>query len=114
MGMSATMHPQRRADLLTSVDRPSPAKAQLLTAREKREECARLLRLAIARRDLKLAAVCDKDHGQLSREIDDKEKLSVHEIYARWSEEVQLEFVTLWAVKLGAQVERTIRIKETA
>ncbi len=108
----SSMSSARRATLLTSVDRPSPAKAELLTSREKREECAHLLRKAIARADVKLAAVCNKDHGQLSREIDDKEKLSVHELFARWSPEVQLEFVTLWLAALGAEVERTVRIRE--
>lgn len=112
--MSASMSPARRSSLLTSVDRPSPAKAQLLTVREKRDECAHLLRKAIAKADIKLEAVCDKDHGQLSREINDKEKLSLHEVFARWSPDVQLEFVTLWLAALGANVERTIRIRESA
>lgn len=115
MGVMSSSLPQGdRARHLTQIDRPSPAKAQLLTAREKREKAARLLRTAITRSDLKLMAVCDKDHGQLSREIDDKEKLSFHEMYARWDAAVWIELIPLLAKEFGMEVERVIRLKEVA
>lgn len=112
--MSRSIDPAQRADLLTAVDRPSPAKAHLLTAREKREQAGRIVRLAIARSDLKFQAVSDKDHGQLSREIDDKEKLSFHEMFATWPPAVWRELIALLAVEFGGAVETTISIRRTA
>jgi len=110
--MSGIVDPARRADLLTAVDRPSPAKAHLLTPREKRHRAGRIVRLAITRSDLKFAAVSEKDHGQLSREIDDKEKLSFHEMFATWPAVVWLELIALLAVEFGGTSKRVITIQE--
>lgn len=109
--MSAIVDPNRRTDLLTTVDRPSPAKAQLLTAGEKRHRAGRLVRLAIVRSDLKFQAVSDKDHGQLSREIDDKEKLSFHEMFATWPPAVWHELIALLALEFGGDVTTAITIR---
>jgi len=108
------MDPERRADLLTTVDRPTPAKATLLTAREKRVRAGHLVRLAIRRSDLKFAAVSDKDHGQLSREIDDKEKLSFHEMVATWPPAVWRELIPILALEFGGDVQRVITMPREA
>jgi hypothetical protein len=112
--MAAIVDPTRRAELLTTVDRPSPAKAQVLTQREKREKAGRIVRLAITRSDLKFQAVSDKDHGQLSRMIDDKEKLSFHEMFATWPDSVWRELIAILAVEFGGEVTRVITIRESA
>jgi len=111
--MSPIVDPARRADLLTSLDRPSPVKVRLLTAGEKRHRAGRLVRLAITRSDLKYAAVSDKDHGQLSREIDDKEKLSFHDMFATWPPAVWRELIALLAVEFGGDVTRVITMRDT-
>jgi hypothetical protein len=112
--MSSIVDSARRADLLTTVDRPSPVKATLLTPREKRHRAGRLVRLAITRSDLKFQAVSEKDHGQLSREIDDKEKLSFHEMFATWPPAVWRELIALLALEFGAEVSRVITMPEGA
>lgn len=112
--MRDSLPQSRRAALLTKVDRPSPAHAHLLTRCEKRAKAARIVRLAITRSDLKLAAVSDKDHGQLSRELDDKEKLSFHEMFATWPPEVWRQLIALLAVEFGGSVEQVIKIRERA
>lgn len=112
--MAESMTQPRLNSLLTNVDRPSPAKARLLTQREKRAKAARMVRLAITRSDLKLQAVSDKDHGQMSREIDDKEKLSFHEMVASWPPAVWRELIALLALEFGGEVERVVRFKESA
>lgn len=112
--MPPIVDPTRRAELLTTVDRPSPAKVVVLTPREKRDQAARMVRLAIVRSDLKFHAVSDKDHGQLSREIDDKEKLSFHEMVATWPPEVWIELIALLAKHFGGDVTRVIRLRDVA
>ena len=67
------MDATRRAELLTTIDRAAPVKASILTDGEKRAYAGRMLRRAISSSDLKYAAVSDKDHAQLSREIDGKD-----------------------------------------
>jgi hypothetical protein len=106
------MDPVRRADLLTTVDRPSPAVVRTLTPGEKRHRAGRLVRLAITRSDLKFEAVSPKDHGQLSRELDDKEKLSFHEMFATWPPAVWHELIALLAVEFGGDVERVITLRD--
>jgi len=112
--MAPTIPDPDRAALLTTVDRPAPAKAALLTRREKRDRAASIVRLAIVRTDLKYQAVSDKDHGQLSREIDDKEKLSFHEMFATWPPSVWRELIALLAVEFGGTVDRVITLKDVA
>ncbi len=111
--MPPIVDPTRRADLLTTVDRPSPAKAALLTPGEKRHRAGRLVRLAITRSDLKFQAVSDKDHGQLSREIDDKEKLSFHDMFATWPPAVWRELIALLAVEFGGDVRIVVTLPRT-
>ena len=110
--MSPIVEPTRRADLLTSVDRPSPAKAHLLTPGEKRDKAGRMVRLAIARSDLKFQAVSEKDHGQLSRELDDKERLSFHEMFATWPPAVWHELIPLLAAEFGWRIQRVLTSPE--
>jgi hypothetical protein len=112
--MAPIVDPARRDQLLTTVDRPAPAKVAVLTPREKRDRAAQIVRLAIARSDLKYQAVSDKDHGQLSREIDDKEKLSFHEMVATWPPSVWRELIALLAVEFGGTVDRVITLKDVA
>lgn len=112
--MPATLPQAERLSLLNSVETPSPLKVSVLTTREKREEAAGILRVAIARSDLKLNAVSDKDHGQLSREIDDKEKLSFHEMYATWPKAVWRELIPELAAKFGFSVKTTIELEKSA
>ena len=71
-------------------------------------------RVAITRSDLKFAAVSDKDHGQLSRMIDDKEKLSFHEMFATWPRAVWRELIPLLAEEHGFEVTRVITIRDVA
>lgn len=110
--MSPIVDPTRRTDLLTSLDRPSPVKVAILTPGEKRHRAGRLVRLAITRSDLKFQAVSEKDHGQMSREIDDKEKLSFHEMFATWPPAVWRELIALLAVEFGGEVSRVITIRD--
>jgi len=112
--MTASVDPARRTELLTTVERPAPAKARLLTAREKRDTASRIVRLAIARSDLKYAAVSDKDHGQLSREIDDVEKLSFHEMVATWPPAVWRELLPLLALHFGGTSARVVTLPDVA
>jgi len=112
--MTPIVDPTGRAGLLTTVDRPSPAKAQLLTPGEKRHRAGRLVRLAIVRSDLKFQAVSEKDHGQLSREIDGKEKLCFHDMFATWPPAVWLELIALLAEEFGGEVQRVITLKRSA
>ena len=110
--MSHTVKQARLTALLTAVDRPSPAKAQLLTAREKGPQ---IIRAAIARSGLLLKQITDKDHGQASREIDAKEKLDFHEMVEAWPVEVWKELLPLLAVSVcgdAFEVERAVTIKE--
>jgi hypothetical protein len=53
-------------------------------------------------------AVCAKDPGQLSRQIDDQEKLSFHEMFATWAPEVWRELIPLLAVEFGGDVSRRV------
>jgi hypothetical protein len=112
--MAPSLDPKHRDQLLTTVDRPTPAKVSVLTPREKRDRAAQVVRLAIVRSDLKFQAVSDKDHGQLSREIDDKEKLSFHEMFATWPPSVWRELIALLALEFGGTVERVITLKDVA
>jgi len=108
------MDATRRAELLTTVDRAAPVKASILTDGEKRAHAGRMLRRAISSSDLKYAAVSDKDHAQLSREIDGKEKLSFHEMVACWPPAVWVELLPILAVHFGGDVETTIRFRRSA
>lgn len=109
-----SMDPERKAELLTTVDRATPVKVVTLTPGEKRQRAGRLIRLAIARSDLKYQAVSGKDHGQLSREIDDKEKLSFHEMFADWPPAVWHELLALLVVEFGGDVSRVMTLKDVA
>jgi hypothetical protein len=106
--MAAIVDPEDRLRHLTSLERPSPA---LLTAGEKRHRAGRLVRLAIARSDLKFQAVSDKDHGQLSRELDDKEKLSFHEM-CTWPPAVWRELLPLLILEFGGTSARVMTLPE--
>jgi len=112
--MAPIVDPSRPADLLTTVERPSPVKVDGLTAGEKRHRAGRLVRLAITRSDLKFQAVSAKDHGQLSREIDDKEKLSFHDMFATWPPAVWRELLPLLVAEFGGTVDRVMTIPERA
>jgi len=103
----ASMHPSRRVNLLTSVEKPTPAKANLSLTR--RETAARVLRQAVRRSDIKLASI--GDHGQVSRQIDDKENLSFHAMFATWPVAVWVELIPLLAEQFGYEVERVVRLK---
>lgn len=110
--MNRSMTHQQRSDLLTTLDRPSPVKAGLLTAREKGP---RIVRAAMSRSGLLLKEITDKDHGQASRECDGKEKLDFHEMVATWPAAVWVELLPLIALAVCPgqfTVERTIAIKE--
>jgi hypothetical protein len=110
--MNPTLPNAERLRHLTNVDRPSPAKADLLTARER---AARIVRQAIARSGHLPKEIADKDHGQFSRECDGKEKLSFHEMVAEWPADVWRELLPLIALEVCPgkfEVERAITIKE--
>jgi hypothetical protein len=112
--MAPSLDPTPRADPLTRVVRPRPAKAALLTVSEKRQRAGRLVRLAITRSDLKFQAVSPKNHGQLSREITGQEHLSFHEMFATWPPAVWRELIALLAVEFGGEVSRVITLKDVA
>lgn len=106
----------RRQALLTNVDRPSPARAGLLTRRENVGPGPQIARAAITKSGLLLKQVTEKDHGQASREIDGKEKLDFHEMIATWPPEVWCELLPLIALEVCPgrfTVERTVAIRET-
>lgn len=107
----AIMHPTRRAALLTHVEKaPKPMAKTILT---RRETASHLLRKAARKWDGKLAEI--GDHGQISRQMDDKENLSFHAMFANWPPEYWRELVLLLAVEFGLTVEeKVVRISETA
>lgn len=114
--MGNSVHQNRRASLLTDVERPSPAKAGLLTRRESVGPGPQIVRMGITKSGLLLKQVTEKDHGQASREIDGKEKLDFHEMIATWPPEVWCELLPLIALEVCPGrfvVERTIAIRES-
>lgn len=110
--MPRILDPTARAALLTDVDRPTMATAELLTGREK---AARLVRRGIARSGLDAKQISGKDHGQFSRECDGKEKLSFHEMVERWPRAVLREIALELLVEAGgADVQTVITIRRVA
>lgn len=108
MSSNAMMDPARRTALLTSVEKPRAAKAKVHLTR--REVAARVLRQAVRRWDGKLSDI--GDHGQVSRQIDDKENLSFHHLFAVWPPEFWVELIPLLAREFGGEVSRDIRMPE--
>jgi hypothetical protein len=108
--MAPILDPTGRADLLTTIE-PSPAKARLLTDREKG---ARLVRRGIALSGLASKQISEKDHGQFSRECDGQEKLSFHEMVATWPPAVMREIALLLLERAGAEVVTTITVRRIA
>jgi hypothetical protein len=106
--MSQTVGQSPKADLLTALEKPSPAKANLPLTR--RETAADVLRLAVRKSDLLLKQI--GDHGQISRQIAGVENLSFHHMFATWPPEVWRELLPLLAVEFG--VEMSIRVSRSA
>ena len=114
--MPVTMHQTRREALLKQIDRPSPAKADLLN---KVEIASKLLRLAIARaglnQDQAMDALGISDKGQFSRMLDGKEKLWMHQFLRPEAQPIWKEVIFLAAQSIpGMTVERIVRLVEHA
>lgn len=107
--MGNSMSQARRADLLTSVENVKHPMAKVVLTR--RETAARALRKAVRRSDVKLDEI--GDHGQVSRQIDDKENLSFHHVFAAWPREVWVELIPLLAAEFGYEVQRVLKMKES-
>lgn len=104
--MSIGERPNR--DLLTALEKPAPAKANLPLTR--RETAADVLRLAVRKSDLLLKQI--GDHGQISRQIAGVENLSFHHMFATWPPEVWRELLPLLALEFGVDI--SIRFQRSA
>lgn len=102
--MPISMHASRREALLTQVE--NTPKAMAKGALTRRETASALLRKASRKWDGKLAEI--GDHGQISRQMDDKENLSFHHMVATWPAEYMRELVLLLAVYYGLSVEERV------
>jgi len=109
--MAAIVDPARRADLLTTLERPVPAPRDGLTGRE---QGARIVRRGIALSGLIPKQISDKNHGQFSRECDGKEKLSFHEMVATWPPAVLREIALLLLEAGGADVSTVVTMRRPA
>ncbi len=105
--MKPTMSDEHRQALLTGVEKPTAAKAKLTLTR--RETATVLLRRAVRKSDVLLKTI--GDHGQISRQIDDKENLSFHHMVATWPPEVWRELLPLLAVEFGGEVTTAITMR---
>jgi hypothetical protein len=117
--MPVTMHPTRRAALLQNIEKPKPLKANPPLQDLEKEDGARLLRKAIANAGLtpkEAAYLCGvADAAQFNRMLDGIEKFWVHVLLRKAARPILHELLIIVAVEQGTcQVERTIRIKETA
>jgi hypothetical protein len=108
--MKIILHQTKRDALLTSLENQRKPKAKANLTR--RERGAELLDRAVKRSEKKLDEI--GDHGQVSRQIHDKETLSYHHMFAHWPVEVWLELIPLLAVEFGIEVVQTVRVKERA
>lgn len=106
--MATSMRQSRLDSLLTKVEKPHMVKANVDLTR--RERAARVLRKAVRRSDVLLKEI--GDHGQVSRQIDDKENLSFHHMFATWPVEFWLELLPLLALEFGGEVDRVIKMPE--
>lgn len=104
------MHSTRRDALLTTVE--NAPKAQAKATLTGRETASVMLATAVKRADVKLSEI--GDHGQVSRQIADKENLSFHHMVATWPESVMGELTMELAVRYGFEVVRSLRRTETA
>jgi hypothetical protein len=117
--MSTMMHSTRRQALLQSVETPKPLKANPPLQDLEKAEGGRLLRKAIANAGLtpkEASYLCGvSDAAQFNRMLDGLEKLWVHVLLRKAARPILHELLIIVAVEQGTcQVERTIRIKETA
>ena len=117
--MTAMMHPTRRAALLQNIETPKPLKANPPLQNLEKEDGARLLRQAIAYAGLtpkEAAYLCGVgDAAQFNRMLDGLEKFWVHVLLRKSARPILRELLILVAMQEGScEVERTIRIKETA
>lgn len=105
---TVTLHQTRRDSLLTTVENRPKAQAKAnLTGREM---ASRMLERAFRRAETKLDAV--GDHGQVSRQIHDKETLSFHHMVATWPQAVMEEVTLELALRYGFRVVRSVEREE--
>lgn len=115
--MSTSMQPQRRADLLQSIEKPRMARAKVNL--NFIENGGRLVRLAYHRAGLSqkeaMAALGIEDPAQFNRMLDGKEKLWMHQFLRPEAEPIWKELVFIVAQSIpGMSVERIVRLVESA
>ena len=114
--MPATIAQAHRANLLNSVPRPRMAKAK--ADLNFLQNAARLLRLAIARTGLSqkeaMAALGVEHASQFSEMLDGKQKLWMHQLLTAEAAPIWRELIVLAALEAGCEVERVVRIRESA
>jgi len=99
----------RDAQLTTVENARKPVAKATLT---RREAASAMLAAAVRRADVKLAEM--GDHGQISRQIADKEHLSFHHMVAAWPDSVMRELTLQMALHYGFEVVQSVRTKESA
>jgi hypothetical protein len=104
------LHQTRRDLLLTEVENvPKPKAKATLTGRE---TATRMLERAVKRSEIKLDQI--GNHGQVSRQIHDKENLSFHHMVATWPAAVMRELTLELALHYGFEVVQTVKRQEPA
>lgn len=105
-----TLYQLSREALLTQVEnaKKSQAKAGLTG----RETATVMLDRAVKHAEVKLDEI--GDHGQVSRQIHDKENLSFHHMVATWPAPVMRELVLQMAVHYGFEVVHSVKKTEAA
>jgi hypothetical protein len=109
--------PQGRRDaLLNGIEKPKMARAKLNL--NFIENGGRLVRLAYHRAGLSqkeaMAALGVDDPGQFNRMVDGKEKLWLYLLLRPEAAAIWKELLVIAACEAGCEVERVVRIKESA
>jgi hypothetical protein len=114
--MNGSLTDRHRADLLNSL--PSPRMAQAKPDLNFLQKGARLVRRAIARSGLSqkeaMAALGVEHESQFSEMLDGKQKLWIHRLLAPEAAPIWKELIVLAALEAGCEVERVVRIRESA
>src|SRR5689334_18836471 len=114
--MPVTMHQTRRDALLNSVRSPEPVRAKLDV--NEVHSASRLLRLAIARTGMSHKEAMDalgiEHKSEFSQMLDGTRKIWVHQMLRPEAAAIWKELLIIAACEAGCEVERVIRIKETA
>jgi hypothetical protein len=114
--MGGSLPQGRRADLLNTLPKPRMVKAK--PDLNFLQNGGRLLRLAIARSGLSqkeaMAALGIDHESQFSEMLGGKQKIWMHQMLRPEAAAIWKELLVIAACEAGCEVERIVRIKETA